>query len=155
MIIMLLAIAEVNIGIICSCLPSLQMCYKRFARSAKNMIMDSSSYHELGALGRRGNTGVERVQLGGSALRHQDSAGGDVALHQQYLGPNGIAQSSAICAADDALDNAGNDGSWNGAGILKTVSLETWTTPAAEPEATLPRPSKAVLHDSFPRTFGN
>lgn len=118
-------------------------------------MVDSSSYHELGALGRRGNTGVERVRLEGSALRHQESIGGDVALHQQYLGPNGIAQSSAICAADDAQEHAGNDGSWDRVGILKTVSLETWTTPAVEPEATLPRPSKAVLHTSFPRTFGN
>ncbi len=119
------------------------------------MLVDSSPYHELDALGQRGTTDVERVRVGGSALRQQESKGGDVALHQQYLGPNGVAPSSAVCAADDAQDQTGNDGSWDGAGILKTVSLETWTTPVIQPEERLPRPSRAVLHTSFPRTFGN
>ncbi|KAL9636177.1 MAG: hypothetical protein Q9204_002360 [Flavoplaca sp. TL-2023a] len=128
--------------------------WDRSLRSTKKLIVDTSSYHELGALHQPGNTGVERVRLGGSALRHQESIGGDVALHQQYLGPDGIAQSSAICSADDAKDHGDNEGSWDGAGILKTVSMATWTTPAGDPEAAVPKPSKAVLHTSLPRSLG-
>lgn len=149
------SIAEVNIGIICSCLPSLQTCYQHVVGLARNMMLDSSPYHELGALSRRRTTDVERVRIDALALRQQKSLGGDVALHQQYLGPKAVAQSSALCTADEAQDQAGNDGSWDGAGILKTVSLETWTSPAAIPEATPPKPPKALLHTSFPRTFGN
>ncbi|CAO1605798.1 hypothetical protein XANCAGTX0491_009304 [Xanthoria calcicola] len=119
------------------------------------MMLDSSPYHELGALSRRRTTDVERVRIDALALRQQKSLGGDVALHQQYLGPKAVAQSSALCTADEAQDQAGNDGSWDGAGILKTVSLETWTSPAVKPEATPPKPPKALLHTSFPRTFGN
>ncbi|KAL8764966.1 MAG: hypothetical protein Q9209_007793 [Squamulea sp. 1 TL-2023] len=95
------------------------------------------------------NTSVERVGPGPPEHGNKEVAG-CVALHRQYLEPNGTAPRTDICASAGTPEYEGAKGSWDGVGILKTVSLDTWTAPASDPDATLSRPSKAVLHTSFP-----
>ncbi|KAL8784744.1 MAG: hypothetical protein Q9213_003775 [Squamulea squamosa] len=108
-----IAIAEVNIGIICSCLPVLPIFYQHVLKSARALVSKTSSYHELAALRKRSNTSVERVGPGHLEDGNKGVAG-CVALHRQYLESKGTAQRTAICASAGTPDYERAEGSWDG-----------------------------------------
>lgn len=145
----LISIAEVNIGLICACLPMLPKFYKSMARTAKTIISRTSTYHELDPLGHKGTTGVSRARPGDTGEQRKEAAAESVALHQQYLGADAIVDRS-VTASGGTQDGEGRERSWNGLGILKTVSLDTWETPMAPMKDSLAPPSKAVIHSSVP-----
>ncbi|KAI4191799.1 MAG: hypothetical protein LQ348_003424 [Seirophora lacunosa] len=147
------AVAEVNIGLICACLPVLPKFYKNVVKSAKTIISRTSTYHELDKLGRhKGTGGVERARRGGTDQRREDAAAESVALHRQYLGANGNTEVS-VTASSGVKEGESRVRSWNGPGILKTVSLATWETPIAHVEHSPAEPSKAVLHSAGPQSI--
>ncbi|KAL9012353.1 MAG: hypothetical protein Q9173_002876 [Seirophora scorigena] len=146
-------VAEVNIGLICACLPMLPKFYKNVVKSAKTVISRTSTYHELDKFGRhKGTGGVERARRGGTNQRREDAAAESVALHRQYLGANGDTKVS-VTASSGAKEGESRVRSWNGPGILKTVSLATWETPIAHEEHSPAPPSKAVLRSAGPQTI--
>ncbi|KAL9055923.1 MAG: hypothetical protein Q9206_002943 [Seirophora lacunosa] len=127
--------------------------YKNVVKSAKTIISRTSTYHELDKLGRhKGTGGVERARRGGTDQRREDAAAESVALHRQYLGANGNTEVS-VTASSGVKEGESRVRSWNGPGILKTVSLATWETPIAHVEHSPAEPSKAVLHSAGPQSI--
>ncbi|KAL8794430.1 MAG: hypothetical protein Q9195_003017 [Heterodermia aff. obscurata] len=144
-IIMLWAIAEVNVGIICSCLPILPSFYKHVVRSAKAKISNhTASYYELeGVVGRKSAT-VDR------AVPDVDVETGKMdkvqALAKHYLGPGSSDAQGTLSYATGGPENlTPSDELWGGDGILKTVKLEQMETPAPRPASLPVRPPEAVL----------
>ena len=115
--------AEVNLGIICSCLPILPLFYKHVVRSAKNKVVRPTIYYELEPVSKSG-TGVERVRPT-DAEKILGRSASEPALHQQYLSFNGgYRQESSFSISGGAGYNDPDTRLWSGGGIMKTVRLE-------------------------------
>ena len=141
-----------NIGIICSCLPVISIFYHHLVNLVQTRKSKSSTYLELDTLEQNAGTGVERARPNEDETGQRREEGvGSVALHQQYLRSVGGTQTAAVTSIG-ARDTDHLDGSWDGSGILKTVRLDTWQTPASDPEGSLLRPPTAVVHSSKPET---
>ena len=134
-------IAEVNIGIICSCLPILPALYKHVAKAAKAKVSShTSAYYELEGVGHKS------VNADGAAPSDKEPGKVDrvQALAKQYLGPGNSQVSAGVVTA--GLENSTpTDELWGGDGILKTVKLEQKETQAPRPRSSLLRPAEAVL----------
>ena len=141
------SIIEVNIGIICSCLPVLPAFYKHVINSAKSVIPKSSTYHELDVVGKSG-TGVERMRPGDAEEGKGDIA---TALHLQYLGPSNPAGGPSSFVSGGAKEHDSSERLWGGDGILKTVRLERVEMSAPEPDTSVWRPESAVLPSEHPK----
>lgn len=131
-IMMLLAITEVNVGLICSCLPILPAFYQHFFGPTHESSSSLSSYHRLKALKTSAN-GTRRTNL-----THNEEAQIETTTQKELSAVSHVAGglSISIEGGPDAAEE--NGGSWNGGGILKTMGVEQ--TGVAVPErATLPR----------------
>ena len=115
--------AEVNLGIICSCLPILPLFYKHVIKIARTKVFKSSKYSELQPVWRSG-TGVERA-LPNNTKQSLGRAANEPALHQQYLELNeDHRQGSPFSMCSGAACHDPDADFWSGDGIMKTVRLD-------------------------------
>lgn len=117
-VIMLWAIAEVNIGLICSCLPILPAFYQHMLRPTSESSSNISSYHRLKAL-KTVASGAERTNLS-----HEEEAPNEAAAHKELPGGSHVTGglSFSVQGGSDPVEEKGT--CWNGGGILKTVNVE-------------------------------
>lgn len=144
--------AEVNIGIICSCLPILPIFYKHVVRTAKEKFSKPSTYYELEPVW-KGGTGVERVRPDAINTKSRPGrAESEPALHQQYLGfSGGYKQEPPFLISQGAAYHDPGGRLWSGDGIMKTVQLERVEESFAldgEPEYGLPATPNATIPPS-------
>ena len=147
------SLAEVNLGIICSCLPVLPIFYKHMIKTLKNKISKPSTYYELEAVW-RSDIGVERMQSNDAKqMQIPDRRASEPALHRQYLGFNGgYTKDPWHHVLSDAYHDP-NGHIRSGGGIMKTVELERVEesfTSEEESDFVVRKPSNVVLPSASP-----
>ena len=146
-------IAELNIGLICSCLPILPILFRRRARSSHKSSGRSSGYYRLRTFGT--SSGASGLP---SANRNQEQ-GSELGLPLNTMANDGDMDSTIVSGSHSttfqgATDHAHKDGSgWQGDGILKTVDVEQ--IGCKVPEAALITPHGTRHTGSRSATYGN
>ena len=126
------SITEVNVGLICSCLPILPAFYKHFFGLTHESSSSLSSYHRLKALKTSANA------TGRTNLTHNEEAQIETTAQKETSAASHVAGGLSISIEGGPNMAEENCGSWDGDGILKTMGVEQ--TGVAVPErATLPR----------------
>ena len=147
------SLAEVNLGIICSCLPVLPIFYKHIVKTVKNKISKPPTYYELEPV-LKSSTGVERMRLNDAKqMQVPDRRASEPALHRQYLGFNGgYTKHPWHHVLSDAYHDP-NGHIRSGGGIMKTVELERVEESVASeegPDFVIRKPSSVVLRSNSP-----
>ncbi|KAL8828167.1 MAG: hypothetical protein Q9170_006719 [Blastenia crenularia] len=154
-IVILLVCAEVNLGIICSCLPILPVFYQYIAKTAKSK---PSTYYELEPV-LKSSTGVERARITNTDTERGSTGrtASEPALHRQYLEFNGYKKKSPFMISSGAAyhDPREERLHWNGEGILKTVELDRIEESFSSDSEALPRmPQNAMFRSESSNASG-